>query len=213
MSSLPLSKFPPLRMQLAGNNHCVDHSPDQRFCAVTGDGQPAASALGPIRAQNNYHINITNHPGAIIDVGKIQDMISSTHNPAPGLLPLPTPRHLPAHPLDHNDLRRTLSNKQTSLPYKLGHPAPVPLLFHPGRLLTSTPIPCFASPYETATSRCPPLSAAGYLPLETLMCSHTTRTARSRPCGIRTPCYAVGPLAAARLLALLGPPPADVALS
>jgi hypothetical protein len=119
----PPNNFPPLRMQLAGNNNCVDHSPDLRFCAVTGDGQPAASALGPIRAQNNHHINITNQPGAIIDVGKIQDMISPIQNPAPGILPLPTPR-LPAQYLDNKDLRLTLSNKRTNPQQPLGHPAP-----------------------------------------------------------------------------------------
>ena len=106
MSSPPLNNFPQTQMQIVGNNS-VDHSPDLRFCAVPGVGQPATSAQGLIRAQNNYHINITNQPGAIIDVGKIQDMVPPAQNASPALLPF--------NPCS-GDPRRSLGRKRNSPP-------------------------------------------------------------------------------------------------
>jgi hypothetical protein len=156
MASLPPKNFLPPQMQLAGLNDCVDHSPDLRFCAATGDGQPATSAQGPIRAQNNYHINITNQPGAIIDVGKIQDMISPVPNVAPGLLPTLTPRPS-AQLLDHKDLRLTLSSKRTSPHQSMGLPAPgfqiptAPAVAAPPAI--SDPIPTRSSKRRCRTMR------------------------------------------------------------
>ena len=122
MSSPHLSNFRPTKMQIVGINS-DDHSPDLRFGVEPGVGSPATFAQGPMRAQNNYHINITNQPGAIIDVGKIQDMVSPAQKHPPALLPAPTHRPPPQR-LNHKDLRLTLAHKRP-LPHSV-EPAPEP---------------------------------------------------------------------------------------
>ena len=160
MSSPPLNHAPPAKMQMVGNNS-VDHTPDLRFGAVTGVGQPATSAQGLIRAhnnhgfmraQNNYHINITNQPGAIIDVGKIQDIVSPAQNTSPALLPTPTHR-LPYQKLDHKDLRLTLAQHRTFLPQSGGHLAsgpPIPA----APPITAPPAKLASEPTKSSKRRC-----------------------------------------------------------
>ena len=80
--------------------------PAPRFGVGTGVGSPLLSGIPS--AHNHFTINITNHPGATVDVGKLQDVSSAVLQPAPGLLPVPTTHHIQRSDLRPNDLRRSL---------------------------------------------------------------------------------------------------------
>jgi hypothetical protein len=112
MPPFPPSKIQQHREHLVGNNLCVDRSPDLRFCAVTGDGQPITPDPARPSAQTHFHIAITNQPGGLIDVYKIPSVVSASQHNNPGPLPPLALRKLPLTRLGHNDLRRTLANKR-----------------------------------------------------------------------------------------------------
>jgi hypothetical protein len=101
--SFPLpSNVQKCREHLVASNRCGDRSPDLRFGVVSGVGRPISSGIPS--AQNHFTINITNQPGALIDVGKLNDISSAALHSAPGLLPTPGTQPVPRTNLRPNDL-------------------------------------------------------------------------------------------------------------
>jgi hypothetical protein len=120
MSAPLLNNAQQNRMHSVVSNQCGDRSPDRRFGAWTGAPDPrfgAGTGVGsPIppgipSAHNHFTINITNHPGATVDVGKLHDIASAVSHPAPGLLPAPTTLHIQRTNLRPDDLRRSLLSR------------------------------------------------------------------------------------------------------
>jgi hypothetical protein len=97
------------REHLVASNRCDDRSPDLRFGVVPGVGRPIPSGIPS--AQNHFTINITNQPGALIDVGKLNEISSATLFSAPALLPAPGTQPVPRTNLRPNDLRRSLHRR------------------------------------------------------------------------------------------------------
>jgi hypothetical protein len=109
MSSTLPSNAKKYREHSVACNQCDDRPPDLRFGAVTGGGRPIISGMPS--AQNHFTINITNQPGAIVDVGKLHAPTSAAPPPttaaslATALQPLRRPGLKP------NDLRRSLLHR------------------------------------------------------------------------------------------------------
>ena len=119
MSSPLPSNVQKCREHLVASNRCGDRSPDLRFGAVTGGGRPITSGMPP--AQNHFTINITNQPGALIDVGKLNEIASATLPSASALPPAPATQPLLRTNLGPNDLRRSLHHRTATF---TGQPAP-----------------------------------------------------------------------------------------
>ncbi len=122
MSAHALSKSLQHREHLVVSNRCADRYPDQRFGVAPGVGHPISSPLGTTAAQNHITINITNQPGASIDVAKIHDITSAATASLHGPPQTPAPKPLPPVCLGDNDLRRKLTKATILTP--AGPPAP-----------------------------------------------------------------------------------------
>jgi hypothetical protein len=92
--------------------------PAPRFGAGTGVGSPLIP--GATSAHNHFTINITNHPGATVDVGKLHDASSAVLHPSPGFQPARATQPAQRTSLRPNDLRRSLLRRD---PISAGQPA------------------------------------------------------------------------------------------
>jgi hypothetical protein len=119
MSSPLPSNVQKCREHLVACNRCGDRSPDLHFGAVTGGGRPITSGIPS--AQNHFTINITNQPGALIDVGKLNEIASAASFPAPAFPPAPATQPLLRTNLGPNDLRRSLHHRTAT---STGQPCP-----------------------------------------------------------------------------------------
>jgi hypothetical protein len=109
MSSTLPSNATKCREHLVACNQCDDRPPDLCFGAVTGGGRPIIPGLPP--AQNHFTTNITNHPGAIVDVGKLHALASAASPSALAALPATASQPPRRTGLGPNDLRRSLLHR------------------------------------------------------------------------------------------------------
>jgi hypothetical protein len=130
------------REHLVAHNRCVDRSPDLRLGAVTGGGRPITPGLPT--AQNHFTINITNQPGAVIDIVKLNDIASATSTTVPGPLSAPAPQPLPRTRLGPNDLRRFLLQRTAT---SKRQPAP------DAQFPTASSAPAFPAPRPPGDSK------------------------------------------------------------
>jgi hypothetical protein len=129
MSSPLPSNVQKHREHLVAYNRCVDRSPDLR--------------AGLPNAQNHFTINITNQPGASMDVVKLHDIasaISATSATAPGPQLASAPQPTRRTRLGPNDLRRSLLPRTATPAAQPAPDAKLPSAPPAAALLASRPL-------------------------------------------------------------------------